>query len=124
MKISLITIILLLQSFPSFGEWVKVDKNIRGDVFYVNFNNIKKHNGFIYYWELIDLLNPSPSGKFSYKSYYQLDCNIFRRKTLNFSIYEEPMGKGKNFTFNPEKGWEYPDDVESTQYVVMKKICS
>ena len=92
--------------------------------FYVNFNNIKKHNGFIYFWEFIDLIKPSPNGIFSYKSYYQLDCNIFRMKTLTFTIYKEPMGKGKGYTDNQERDWEYSDDIETSKNVVMKKVCS
>ena len=42
----------------SFAGWTKVDESVSGDTFYVDFERIKKHGGFVYYWNLTDYLEP------------------------------------------------------------------
>ena len=56
MKITLFSIILLF-SINSFAvSWKKLSENESGSNFYVDVENIKKDNGFVYYWILIDYL--------------------------------------------------------------------
>ena len=33
---------------PSFAEWKKVEENMGGDTFYVDFDRIRKHDGYVY----------------------------------------------------------------------------
>ena len=47
---------------PSFAEWKKVGSNVDGDTFYVDFDRIRKHDGYVYCGQLFDLLKPSPQG--------------------------------------------------------------
>ena len=45
----------VMYSFKSFAEWKKVKTGNNGfNDFYVDFSNIKKHQGYVYFWELID----------------------------------------------------------------------
>ena len=48
----------LMFSSTSFAEWTKVNKSVIGNTYYVDFERIKKHDGYIYYWEVIDFLKP------------------------------------------------------------------
>ena len=43
----------------SYAEWIKITENILGDKFYVDFNEIRKSNGYVYYWQLTDYSEPT-----------------------------------------------------------------
>ncbi|MDP7557459.1 MAG: hypothetical protein QF687_06205, partial [Nitrospinaceae bacterium] len=49
----------LLFSTPSYSEWTKVGENMSGDTYYVDFERIRKHGGYVYYWSLGDYLKPT-----------------------------------------------------------------
>ena len=99
-KLTLIltTLIFSLMFSPStsFAGWKKVDTNTEtGDTFYVDFERIKKHDGYVYWWDLTDLLKPNEYGILSGKIYKQGDCKKFRYKWLSMSFHKESMGGGE-----------------------------
>jgi hypothetical protein len=49
----------VMFSSTSFAGWTKVSQNVRGDTFYVDFERIRKHDGFVYFWSLNDYLKPN-----------------------------------------------------------------
>jgi len=67
----------------------------------VDFEKIRKHDGYVYYWTLIDYLKPE-QGILSAKVYYQGDCKQFRFKGLSFSCHKEPMGGGTGQVIEPK----------------------
>ena len=74
MKITLFSIILLF-SINSFAvSWKKLSENESGSTFYVDVENIKKDNGFVYYWILIDYLKSTEIGTHSDISEYKVNC--------------------------------------------------
>tara|TARA_Y100001936_G_scaffold32258_1_gene30238 strand:+ start:171 stop:464 length:294 start_codon:yes stop_codon:yes gene_type:complete len=91
---------------------------------YVDFDRIRKHGGYVYFWRLLDRLTPNDKGTLSSKSYYQGDCKLFRFKYLSISIYKEPMGKGtsENFTYNDED-WKYPIP-DSIIEIILNAVCN
>jgi hypothetical protein len=110
-------------STPSYGEWTKLTENVNGNQFYVDFERIRKHDGYVYFWSLGDYLKPL-SGVSSYIRYYQGDCKLFRHKSLSFSSYKEPMGGGTGkFDNNPSNNWSYPIP-NSVVEVILKTVCS
>ena len=72
----------LMFSTPSYAEWTKVGANVSGDTFYVDFERIRKHGGYAYYWSLGDYLKPTKNERLSDKSYRQGDCKLFRERIL------------------------------------------
>ena len=52
----------VMFSSPSYAKWTKVSENVDGDILYVDFERIRKHGGYVYYWRLRDGLKPSPVG--------------------------------------------------------------
>jgi hypothetical protein len=85
----------LMFSTPSYGEWTKMYVTTQGDTIYVDFEGIKKHGGYVYYWQLIDFLKPSSTnGSFSSKHYNQADCKLLKYQKLSILFYNEPMGGG------------------------------
>ena len=49
-------------SSPSYSKWTMVSEGIdssnSGDTFYVDFERIRKHGGYVYWWDLTDFLKP------------------------------------------------------------------
>ena len=112
-------------SSPSYAEWTKMGKNIIGDNVYVDFDRIRKVDGYVYYWQLGDLLKPNSGGEYSGKVYIQGDCKLFRLKVLSVNFYTQQMGKGKpSETPNtPDKEWRYPVP-ETVMETVLNKVCN
>ena len=99
-------------------------ENMEGNTFYVDFDRIRKHDGYVYRWELGDYLKPTERGYLSGKAYIQGDCKLFRVKYLSASFHKEPMGGGTGEIENPENPkWNYlsPDSVEES---ILKTVCS
>ena len=97
-----------------------------GSTFYVDFDRIRKHDGYVYYWELRNSLKPSPTGLLSGKVYSQVDCKLFRFKFLSYSFHKEPMGGGIGDTEKPvgENGdWQYPTPNSSNEDI-LKQVCN
>ena len=110
-------------SSTSFAGWTKVGKNVDGTTFYVDFESIKKHDGYVYFWELQDWLEPTSSGILSVKIYEQVDCKKFRYKNLSWSGHTEPMGGGTGEIDNtPDKEWTYPSP-DSVGEITLKSVC-
>jgi hypothetical protein len=75
----------------SYADWTKLGENVKA-TFYVDFERMRKVDGYVYYWTLQDYLKPSPYGDLSDKFYYQGDCKQFRYKNLSGSFYAQPIG--------------------------------
>ena len=108
----LFTLIFSLSFFSSKSnaEWTNVGRNSTGNTHYIDFENIRKHNGYVYYWILSDYLKPLTPGKLlSSKRYQQGDCNIFRFKVLSYVYHKQPMGRDIGKSAEPvNKKWRYP----------------
>ena len=84
-----------------------MDESVSGNTFYVDFERIRKHGGYVYWWDLVDYLKPDKDGDLSYKSYNQGDCKLFRLRILSMSFHTEPMGGGNGEQQNHDKKWIY-----------------
>ena len=112
-----------MLSSNSFADWTKVNESEIGN-HYVDFDKIKKQDGFVYFWTLFDLLKPDQDGDLSYKNYKKGDCKLFRFKSLSFSFHKEPMGGGIGETGNPENPeWNY-SSLNSGDKMTLKLACS
>ena len=84
----------VMFSSTSFADWTKVGENADA-TFYVDFERIRKHGGYVYYWVLSDYLKPTSQGYLSNQSYNQGDCTLFRLKSLSVSFHEKPSVVGE-----------------------------
>jgi len=96
MKITLFSIILLFSINGFAANWKKLSENKSGSSFYVDVENIKKNNGFVYYWILIDYLKSTKIGTYSDISEYKVNCVDEKQTWLSNTFYSQPMAKGKN----------------------------
>ena len=127
----LLLIFLIIFSSQSFAEWdfvVAFDEEIG---IYVDFDNIKENDGYIFFWQLTNYLKPQeiPYGEGkgqsfqSYIIYKQADCNMFREKSIQSIVYPQIFGKGNPImTFENKNKWFYPPPT-STSDVVLKRVC-
>ena len=116
----------LMFSTPSYGEWTNVVKTVEGDTFYVDFDRVRKHDGYVYWWNLSDYLKPTEHMILSHKTYHQGDCELFRHKYLSWSFHKEPMGEGTGETrelTGKHKDWQYPPPDSSIE-TILKRVCS
>jgi hypothetical protein len=114
----------LMFSSPSYAKWTKVSKNVKGNTYYVDLERIRKHDGYVYWWQLGDYLKPTKYGDLSSKTYNQVDCKLFRFKSLSYSFHKEPMGGGTGVMDNvPDKEWRYPSP-NSVNEIILKSVCS
>ena len=124
---SLLTILALvftvMSSSTSFAEWTASNENVDGDIFYVDFERIRKQGGYVYFWVLQDYLKPR-HGVLSVKLYRQGDCRNFRMLSLGFYFHKEPMGGGTGESHIPENPkWEYPPP-NSVNESILNAVCS
>jgi hypothetical protein len=114
----------VMFSSPSYSKWTKVVE-IAGDTHYVDFERIRKHGGYVYYWHLEDLLKPR-GGILSFITYIQADCKIFRLKWLMMSFHKESLGRDTGQTPpipETQKDWKYPVP-NSVRESLLKSVCS
>ena len=86
--ILLVIIFTFLFSTTSWGDWNYVTESVDGDKFYYDKDRVRKSGKYLYFWELIDTIKPDKWGILSSTKYVQLDCSIFRSKTLRFQVYK------------------------------------
>ncbi len=102
-------------SLPSYAEWTKVSENIDGVNYYVDLNRIRKHDGYVFYWELVDLVKPSSEGYLSYRIYKKVDCDLMRFISLDETDYKEHMGRGIGDKPTPSDNWYYSPPGSSSE---------
>ncbi len=111
-------------SSPSYAKWIKVVEGVNGNTFYVDFERIRKHGGYVYFWNLNDYLKPDEYGMWSSETYNQVRCSRLLYKKLSVSHHKEPMGGGIGVTHtskNPE--WKNLT-LYSRWELILKKVCS
>ena len=114
----------LVFSSPSYADWTKVSTSVNGNTFYVDFDRIRKHDGYVYYWRLSDYLKPTKYGVLSAKSYSQVDCKAFRYKRLSISYYTNSMGNGTPSTSDTvQTEWNYPPPNSAIE-IILNSVCS
>ena len=118
----LILVLLFFTHLISFAGWSKVSENTDGDSFYVDFDRIKKNNGYVYFWRLSDMVTPTENGNLSFKNYDQVECSYPRYKTLSMIFYKESMGIGSGEAYTPDQKWIYAPPNSSAESV-LKRVC-
>ena len=113
----------VMLSSSSYAKWTKVDESVSGNTFYVDFERIRKVDGYVYYWVLMDYLKPKTSGILSVKMYHQGDCKLFRLMGLSWHFYQAPMGRGQVYASTNGSEWSYPLP-NSADEAILKEICS
>ena len=122
MKVILFTTLLLFSINGFAFNWKKVVASTVGDSYYVDIDNIKKHKGLVYYWSMVDYLEPQ-DGTNSYIAKFKVNCVEEKRTWLSFTTYSQPMGKGRINTDITPNEIQYPKP-NSVGYDLMRFVCN
>ena len=112
---------LTIYSSASSTEWTKVSEKIEG-TYYVDIAGIRKLDGYVYFWEVINFSEPTKYGMMSGKVDIQGDCDLFQYKRLGVSLHKEPMGEGIGKIFPVPDEWKYPTRGSAIEDI-LKTIC-
>ena len=110
MKKLLLLLFSLIFSFNSYGAWVGSAVDANGNIYYLDFENIKNTNGYTYYWEMINYAEPTDK-YLSIATYREADCDLHRFKDLTFNGYTQEMAEGVPETIDLTEfveDWAYP----------------
>ena len=125
-KFTLLATLLFSVMFPSasYAEWQELGKMQRNQTtVYLDFERIRKVDGHVYYWALNDYLKPTKNGDLLSKLYVEGDCKIFRARSLSWSYYKEPMGRGTGQVTTPKTPeWVYYEP-NSMGEKILNAIC-
>lgn len=112
----------MMFSSSSYAKWTKVSKNSYA-TYYVDFERIRKHDGYVYFWRFNNRLKPDKNGTLSSKVYIKGDCKLFRHKALSGSYYKKLMDEGAGEPFTPPDKWGYPPPNTSIE-TILKTVCN
>jgi hypothetical protein len=116
-KLSIFT--LLCFSVNCYAvNWHKVGEANENSL-YVDVDNIKKQNGFVYYWELVDLKEPK-FGTLSTISRYKADCLNKKKAMLKTTSYTGKMGK---YLITNEAIYDGKKFLDASLSIEMKFAC-
>ena len=114
----------VMFSSTSSAEWTRLGESVDGTTFYVDYERIRKHGGYVYFWMLGDYLKPTKFENFSSKRYQQGDCKLFRLKFLSYVHHKQPMGRDTGDSYSPKNPeWIYPPPNSIDEYI-LKSVCS
>ncbi len=110
-------------SSSSYAQWTKVGEDTLGSNYYVDFDRIRFHGGYVYWWDMSDYLKPV-NNVMSTKSYNQGDCNRFRFKMLSASVSAEPMSSAGAFYYGIKVSpdWVYPPPNDINE-IILNLVC-
>jgi len=112
-------------SSTSHADWKKVSENLAGNTHYVDFERVRKNDGYVYYWSLYNYSRPAVNGDRSVKLYAQGDCENFRFRWLKLSVHKVQMGLSAGNKQEPlpeNKGWGYPSP-DIVNGLILKAVC-
>jgi len=122
----LLFICLIIFSSQSFADWKAVSIG-KDRVFYVDFDNLRESDGYIFFWELVNLKEAEKFGNDYYKSfktYKQADCKLFQvRYIQKTSIYSQEFGRGNLIQEVEYDGAWLVATPDSNLEAVLNKVC-
>ena len=128
----LLLLALLCFSVNVFAfKWEKIFVDKFGSAQYVDIEDVKKKDGYLQYWVLIDNFKPFTDGTRSSVGKWRVDCVEEKITWLSLISYSQPMGRGaitaisyhsSNLDGLTPNKILYPKS-NSTYYSLMKFIC-
>ena len=100
MKQLLFIIITFIFVNNAYAEWKMWGTDGKDIVYYLNYNSIEIKDGYVFYWFLMNYLNPNKNAPKSTAMYLKADCNIFEVKPIKAVFFLDAMGKNKKNEFN------------------------
>ena len=97
--------------------WIKLNQNQAMDTaYFIDLENIRGGPEKVRIWTLTDYTNIQVTKKINYqsiKSFVEINCQSKKMRILAYSLYEQPMAKGK-VVFSKGRPFEWEDVKPST----------
>ena len=97
--------------------WIKLNQNQAMDTaYFIDLENIRGSTEKLRIWTLTDYTNIQVTKKINYqsiKSFVEFNCQSKKLRILAYSLYEQPMAKGK-VVFSKGRPFEWEDVKPST----------
>ena len=125
-KILVFLFLIVIYPLPSIAEWKLVGSSVSPvRNYYVDFERIRKGDGYVFYWEMVDYKKPNNFGDLSTISLKQVDCRLLKYKFIKDMYFIQNRGQGKisHSSDKPDKKWSFVNP-KSIGEIVLKKICS
>jgi len=124
-KLLILTIIFssIVFATTSHARWTNIIRTHEGTTFYIDVLQIVRNNRYVYFWELIDYLQPTRYGVLSHVVFAQGDCNLLRKKTVSFSSHKVPMGEGEGVSHEVKNSNWVRSSPGSALETVVKSAC-
>jgi hypothetical protein len=110
-KITLLATFIFSLAFSTacFADWTKITESINGSEFFMDFQNIRKQGGMVFFWALQNEKKPDKFGNLSNKHYFKVNCSAMGAVMLTGYYYSKPMGRGSHHSKRyPDNKWQYP----------------
>ncbi|MDC0999865.1 hypothetical protein OAS17_01910 [Methylophilaceae bacterium] len=108
---------LLFFCIPANAGWIKLNQNQAMDTaYFIDLENIRRGTERVRIWTLTDYTNIQVTKKLNYqsiKSFVEINCQSKKMRILAYSLYEQPMAKGK-VVFSKGRPFEWEDVKPST----------
>jgi len=122
--IPILTVFLSFFLFPStsLGEWKYFLSTSDDNKFYVDYDRIREKNGYVYFWSKTEFKNKFMDKYLSSLEYKMGDCELFRVKFLDITLYTGNMLVGDSKIITPKDKWTY---VNPNSYLekILKSVC-
>jgi hypothetical protein len=117
-------LILTMLSCSASADWTEVTVNSDGDIFYVDFDTLKKDGSKRTVWRAANYMVPIANGKFfSVRSRETFDCVQETSTVLSRTVFTQRDFKGESVNIEPDgKATHHaPSTVGAT---IMRSVCS
>ena len=122
--IPILTVFLSFFLFPStsLGGWGFVTFTSDDNKFYVDYDRIREKNGYVYFWSKTEFKNKFMDKYLSSLEYKMGDCELFRVKFLDITLYTGNMLVGDSKIITPEGKWHYANPNSNLERI-LKSVC-
>lgn len=122
--IPILTVFLSFFLFPStsLGEWKYLTSTSDNNDFYVDYDRIREKNGYVYFWSKNEYKNKFMDKYRSSQGYTMGDCELFRVKFLDLTLYTGHMFMGDSERITMKDEWNYVTPNSNIEKV-LKSVC-
>ena len=122
-KLCLLALVMLFAS-PAWAGWVYLSKDVKGNVFYLDFETLRKDGNLRRIWQMVELADGDKLKWVSTRYRNEYDCKNETRRMLSFASFSQKNLSGETLFENTK-----PTDAEdiapgSIDWTTLKLVCS
>ena len=113
-------------TFSLNAKWEKVTQGLNGQDFYIDTEKIQESENYVYFWQLINYLQPDEYGDLSARIFIEADCKNFSFRWLYLAYHKEAMAADNAKVAQASKivsNWQNPY-IKSTSKAVLEHACN